>query len=600
VHGEKLQINWIERIVGRNREVFEVLDNIPGLVVILTADGILDFINRQVAEYFGRTLEQLREWTITDSIHPDDLAQTAATLGRALETGQPYQLDTRFRRFDGTYRWFHHDALPVRDADNRIVRWCVLFTDIHERKTAEEKLRQDEMEVREITNAIPDGIHVFRPDGTIFYVNKTALDYSGLTLADAQREDYIPRLVHPSDYEKVRDYLRQVLTRTVPFDGELRLLGRDGNYRWFLVRYNPLVDETGSPIRWYATATDIEDRKRTEEKTRNENLALREEITRSSMFEEIIGSSRPLRTVLNQITKVAPTDSTVLISGETGTGKELIARAIHRLSNRSARAFISVNCGAIPQSLIASELFGYEKGAFTGALQRRVGRFEAADGGTIFLDEVGELPMETQVALLRVLQERELERLGSSDRISLDVRVLAATNRDLQLAVSSGIFRQDLFYRLNVFPIAMPPLRERSDDIRLLAEYLIDRYGKQVGKRFDKLANDTLERFENYPWPGNVRELQNVIERAVVLCDEPTFSVDETWLRREPAPVVNWAVSRLVSSTDKEKELIEAALAESRGRVSGSSGAAAKLGIPRQTLESKILRLGINKHRFQI
>ncbi|MBV8356865.1 MAG: sigma 54-interacting transcriptional regulator [Deltaproteobacteria bacterium] len=585
-------------MVQRGREPSEVIDNIPGLIVILTADGTLEFINRRVAEYFGRTLEQLREWTITDSIHPDDLAHTAATLRRAVETGQPYQLDHRFRHSDGAYRWFHDDALPIRDADNRIVRWCVLFTDIHERKTAEEKLRQDERELREITNAIPDGIHVFSPDRTLFYVNKTALDYSGLTLEDAQREDYVARLVHPDDLQRVLEDQREVLTRAIPFDHEIRLRGKDGNYRWFLVRYNPLLDDAGKPIRWYATATDIEERKRAEERTRNENLALREEITRSSMFEEIVGSSQPLRKVLDQVARVAPTDSTVLISGETGTGKELIARAIHRRSNRSARAFIGLNCGAIPPSLIASELFGYEKGAFTGAMQRRIGRFEAADGGTIFLDEVGELSMETQIALLRVLQEREFERMGGSELLKIDVRVLTATNRDLQGAVSAGTFRQDLFYRLNVFPIEMPPLRERTDDVRLLAEYMIDRYAKQVGKRFNNIMSITLELFQKYPWPGNVRELQNVIERAVVLCDEPTFSVDETWLKR-PTANFDSAISRLASSTDNERELIEATLAESRGRVSGPSGASAKLGIPRQTLESKILRFGINKHRFR-
>ena len=265
------------------------------------------------------------------------------------------------------------------------------------------------------------------------------------------------------------------------------MLGKDGQYRWFLFRYNPLLDEQGRIVRWYATATDIEDRKQAEQRMRNENLALREEIDRSSMYEAIVGSSEALRRVLSQIDKVAPTDSTVLILGETGTGKELIASAIHKRSKRSARAFIRVNCAAIPPSLIASELFGHEKGAFTGALQRRAGRFESADGGTIFLDEIGELSPETQIALLRVLQEREFERVGSSQPISIDVRVLAATNRDLEAAVSAGTFRQDLFYRLNVFPIRIPSLRERKDDIPLLVEYLVERYAKRAGKRFSHI-----------------------------------------------------------------------------------------------------------------
>jgi formate hydrogenlyase transcriptional activator len=353
-------------------------------------------------------------------------------------------------------------------------------------------------------------------------------------------------------------------------------------------------------VRWYATGTDIDDRKRAEERTRNENVALREEIDRSSMFEEIVGSSAPLRQVLAQVAKVAPTDSTVLISGETGTGKELIARAVYKRSNRSARAFIRVNCGAISPGLIGSELFGHEKGAFTGALQRRIGRFEAADGGTIFLDEIGDLPMETQIALLRVLQEREFERVGSSQPLAVDVRVLVATNRDLKSAVEAGTFREDLFYRLNVFPIHLPSLRERVDDIPLLVEYLIDRYAKKAGKKFRDITSKTLELFQAYNWPGNIRELQNVIERAVILCDGDTFAVDETWLKRASHQVSDGPAVPLVSTlVDREREMIETALAQSQGRVGGPSGAATKLGIPRQTLESRIVSLGINKHRFK-
>src|SRR5207248_9977217 len=271
-------------------------------------------------------------------------------------------------------------------------------------------------------------------------------------------------------------------------------------YRWFLIRYNPLRDEEGRIIRWYLTGTDIDDRKRDEERIQKENLVLREEIDHSSMFEEIVGSSEALRKVLEQVAKVAPVDSTVLILGETGTGKELIARAIHKRSKRSSRAFIRVNCGAIPQSLIASELFGHEKGAFTGALQRRLGRFELADGGTIFLDEIGELPAETQIAPLRVLQEGEFERVGSSQPISVNVRVLAATNRDLKAAVATGTFRQDLFYRLNVFPVQLPSLRERADDVPLLVEYLIERYAKKAGKKIRNIRTKTLELFQAYDW----------------------------------------------------------------------------------------------------
>jgi formate hydrogenlyase transcriptional activator len=330
-----------------------------------------------------------------------------------------------------------------------------------------------------------------------------------------------------------------------------------------------------------------------------ENIALREEIDKAFMFEEIVGSSEALRKILAQVARVAPTESTVLILGETGTGKELIARAIHSRSNRSAGPFIPVSCSASPSSLIASELFGHEKGAFTGASQRHLGRFESADGGTIFLDEVGELSMETQIALLRVLQERQFERVGGSVSISVNVRILAATNRDLRAAITAGTFRQDLFYRLNVFPIQAPSLRDRQEDIPLLVEYLIERYGRKAGKKIRKITKDTLDLFQAYEWPGNVRELQNVVERAVILCDGETFSVDETWLQRESPQSIGSTVPLVAQLVEREKEAIESALAECEGRISGPSGAATKLGIPRQTLEWKIAKLRIDRYRFK-
>jgi formate hydrogenlyase transcriptional activator len=404
---------------------------------------------------------------------------------------------------------------------------------------------------------------------------------------------------HPDDLERLNNERQAGLERGEPFEIESRARGKDGRYRWFIVRYSPFRDEQGRLVRWYATGTDIDDRKRNEERTQNENLVLREEIDRSSMFEEIVGSSEPLRQVLSQVSKVAPTDSTVLILGETGTGKELIARAIHKRSNRSGRAFIRVNCAAIPASLIASELFGHEKGAFTGAMQRRVGRFESADSGTIFLDEVGDLPPETQIALLRVLQEREFERVGGSQTVAVDVRVIAATNADLSAAVAEGSFRQDLFYRLNVFPIQIPALRERVDDIPLLVEYLIDRYAKAAGKKIRNINKGTLELFQTYDWPGNVRELQNVIERAVILSDGETFSVDETWLTPVTPKTAASSVPLVANLIDHEREMIETALREAEGLISGPTGAAIKLGIPRQTLESKIRKLRINRHRFK-
>jgi formate hydrogenlyase transcriptional activator len=428
------------------------------------------------------------------------------------------------------------------------------------------------------------------------------LDYCGLTLEKWVSDAYHGRGIHPEDLDRYLVERRKGLSALKPFEIEARILRQDGVYRWFLSRFNPMQDEQGSILRWYVAQTDIDESKQVSERAQNENLALREEVVRSSMFEEIVGSSERLLKVLAEVARVAPADSTVLILGETGTGKELVARAIHKQSHRAARAFIRVNCAAIPQSLISSELFGHEKGAFTGAVQRRLGRFESADGGTIFLDEIGELPIETQVVLLRVLQEREFERVGSNQSISVDVRILAATNRDLNAAVAAGTFRQDLFYRLNVFPIHIPSLRERGDDIPLLVEYLIERYAKKSGKRIRNIKTKTLELFQSYDWPGNIRELQNVVERAVLLCDGDIFSVDKSWLkqetRREPQTSTQSVTTLGRLDADHERHLIEVALAECKGRISGPSGAATKLGIPRQTLESKITSLGIDKRRF--
>jgi formate hydrogenlyase transcriptional activator len=463
-----------------------------------------------------------------------------------------------------------------------------------------EKIKKSEAQLRQIVDAIPQLIMVLHPDGTPLYVNQTILDYTGVSLEEAMAPNYRTRFFHPEDVARVQDERRDALSRGLPFENEQRALGKDGKYRWFLNRYKPEYDEHGNILRWYVTGTDIEDRKRAEERTRNENLALREQIDRDSMFEDIVGSSEALGKVLRQVAKVAHSDSTVLILGETGTGKELIARAIHKRSPRGERAFIAVNCAAIPPSLIASELFGYEKGAFTGATQRRLGRFEAANGGTIFLDEVGDLPQEIQIALLRVLQEREIERVGSDKPIPVDVRVLSATHRDLNALVAEGKFRQDLMYRLNVVPIEMPSLRERTADIPLLVEYFIARFGKKAGKKFETIDKKTLRLFQGYGWPGNVRELQNVIERAVILSDGDIFSVDDTWLKQEPLHVAGPTAALNGALLSQEKEMIEAALAESHGRISGAAGAAAKLAIPARTLESKIKRLGINKFRFKV
>jgi formate hydrogenlyase transcriptional activator len=602
IEGERSQEalrSAFEEIRNSETRLRKIIDTIPTLAWCSLPDGTGIFWNRRWHEYTGLSLDVVRGWGWQDAIHPEDLKEITDKWLGFLAAGRPGEVEGRLRRFDGVYRWFLFRAEPLRNESGNIVNWYGTDTDIDDLKRAEAKLRKDEEELRRMTDAIPQTIIVLNPDGKAIYANRVALEYTGLSLDDVQTDDFRARVFHPDDVQRLREERYEALSDTAPFENEERALGKDGKYRWFLIRYNPLLEESGKVIRWYATGTDIDDRKRAEDRLRNETVALREEIVHSSMFEEIVGSSEPLRKVLAQVSRVAPMDSTVLIQGETGTGKELIARAIHAWSKRSSRAFIRVNCAAIPPSLIASELFGHEKGAFTGALQRRAGRFEAADGGTIFLDEIGELPVETQIALLRVLQEREFERIGSTEPLKVDVRVVAATNRDLERAVKAGTFRQDLFYRLNVFPILLPPLRERVDDIPLLVEYSIDRYAKKAGKKFRTIGRKTLELFEAYDWPGNVRELQNVIERAVVLSDGDTFSVDETWLKRASRRPPGPEVPLLATVVAHEKELIEAALAKTNGRIAGPSGAASKLGVPRQTLESKIRSLAINKHQFK-
>ncbi len=458
---------------------------------------------------------------------------------------------------------------------------------------------------RLVVDSTPALIFSARPDGYVDYFNRRWTDYLGGVAVDALQGWGWTKFIHPDDLE---EHLRR--WRTSMVDGrspvsEARVRNGKGEYRWMLHRTEPVRDQAGNIVRWFGSSIDIEELKRAQhellelkEQLYKENIALRDEIVQTSMFEEVIGTSEPLRRVLAMVAKVAGTDSTVLITGETGTGKELIARAIHKRSPRAGRPFVSVNCGAIAPALVASELFGHEKGAFTGAVQRRLGRFELAEGGTIFLDEVGELPAETQVALLRVLQERTFERVGGTRPIAVDVRVIAATNRDLDKAIAHGTFRLDLYYRLNVFPIQLPPLRERVEDIPLLAEYLVRRYAAKAGKRITGISRSTLDLLETYDWPGNIRELQNVIQRAVILCVDELVA-EESWLpRRRPHPT---GEARVLGrpGVAEETQLIEAALAECHGRVAGPDGAAAKLGIPRSTLESRIRTLQIDKNRFR-
>ncbi|HYL85490.1 MAG TPA: sigma 54-interacting transcriptional regulator [Candidatus Angelobacter sp.] len=559
------------------------------------------FANPATTRIFGYQTSEMIRQPLT-MLMPDFMRELhTAGFQRYLETNRRH-VDWQGVQLTGLRK--SGEEFPIEVSFGEVVengqrRFTGFIRDATDRKRAEEKIREQETELLRVLDFAPQHIVMLGPEGNRLYVNQAALDYFGVNLQQ-WRSCELQRLFHPEDWEHMIRGAQIKFTSDSPHEIEARLRRNDGKYRWFLFRRNPLLDGHGRVTRWHVSGTDIEDRKQTEQRLRNENVALREEVAKTSMFEEIVGTSRALRSVLSSVSKVAPTDSTVLITGETGTGKQLVARAIHKRSPRCSHAFVSVNCAAVPRDLIASELFGHEKGSFTGATQQRLGRFELAGGGTIFLDEVGELPAETQVALLRVLQEREFERVGGNRSIQTDVRVIAATNRDLRAAIAAGAFRSDLFYRLNVFPIEVPSLRERREDIPLLVEYFVDRYARKAGKTIRGINTKSLELLQSYPWPGNIRELQNVIERSVILCETDNFSVDEGWLVRQPladGPGSQPELSRKLAT--QAKEMIEAALRESGGRVSGPSGAAARLGIPGSTLDTKIRSLKIDKNRFK-
>jgi PAS domain S-box-containing protein len=527
-------------------------------------------------------------------VHPEDRESVSQLMEDVCVQQRPFDFTKRIVRADGAIRYVRCVGVPEPNSE----RFVGTGIDVTEQELLTKALKKSEDELRQILDFTPQFIIVFGPNRERLYANRTGLDYIGKTLED-WRSTPPGAPVHPDDREELALHWKQAALEGKPFEAEARLRRSDGIYRWWLGRFNPVFDDEDQILRWYLGCIDIDDRKKAEEGLKLENAALRQEINQALMFEQIVGISEPLQKVIVEVSKVARAESTVLILGETGTGKELIARAIHKRSKRASSAFIAVNCGAIPPSLIASELFGHEKGAFTGATQRRLGRFETANGGTIFLDEVGDLPFDAQIALLRVMQEREIERIGSGKHIPVNVRILAATHHDLQALVNEGRFRRDLFYRLNVVPIRVPPLRERADDIPLLVEYFIGRFAKKVGKTFKTIETRTLEALQAYDWPGNVRELQNVIERTITLSDSEIFSVEEAWLRREPASDASPTVALSGALLAHEKDAIEAALAQSNGRVSGSSGAAARLGVPTTTLESKIKRLGIDKYSFK-
>jgi PAS domain S-box-containing protein len=548
-------------------------------------------------------------------IHPDDRERVRQAIDRATNARADFDFEYRTLGYEGNIKHLHVTGRALQNSAGDL-EFVGAVMDVTAAKQAGEALRQSESYLAEAQRLTHTGSGAWSvPGWHALYLSDEWYRIYGFDPKQGLSAwtDRLQRM-HPEDQAKVQEAKDRATNEKSDYEVDHRIVLPDGTVKYTHTVGHPVLNAFGDVERFVCTMMDVTERKQGEEALRRafeeikglkdqlyqENIALKEEIDRTSMFEEIVGASPALRVVLSRVSRVAPTDSTVLITGETGTGKELIARAVHKRSQRSSRAFISVNCAAIPRDLIASELFGHEKGAFTGAIQRRLGRFELAEGGTIFLDEIGELPGETQIALLRVLQEREFERIGGAGSIQSNVRLIAATNRDLQTAIAASTFRSDLFYRLNVFPIEVPPLRERREDIPVLVAYFIERYARKMGKSIRSVNKKSLELLQSYPWPGNIRELQNVIERSVIVCDAENFSVDQSWFSRQPPrsePKSQPALSRKLA--DEEIEMIETALRESGGRVSGPSGAAVKLGIPGSTLDSKIRSLKIDKNRFK-
>ena len=551
-------------------------------------------------------------------LHPEDALHHPRVVERAIRDGTDFEIDYRLLLPDGAAKYIHVVGHPVVNASGDVIELVGTAMDITERKRDEEKLRRSEADLLEAQRLTHTGS--WKHDIASGRVTVSPEVYRifgvGTDEVKSTAEFWLNRN-HPEDAKRIQELFEESEIRKTDYEANYRIVLPDGAVKHLHVIGHPIVNEKGDLVEFVGTVIDVtehhraradlekalEEIKRLRDQLQNENVVLREQIDQAFMFEEIVGTSSALQGVLSRVMKVAPTDSSVLVSGETGTGKELVARAIHKRSRRSQRAFVSVNCAALAPSLISSELFGHEKGAFTGAMQRRLGRFELANGGTIFLDEIGELPLDTQVALLRVLQEREFERVGGTQPVKIDVRVIAATNRDLEAAVANGTFRPDLYYRLNVFPIHIPPLRERQDDLLMLLEYFVHRFAQKMGKHFGKIDKRTVELFRSYPWPGNIRELQNVVERSVIVSSDDAFSVDAAWLSKDPRRVTLPKQPKPADTDEdarRERQIIEDALARSRGRVSGPNGAAARLRVPPSTLEYRIKKLKISKSHFKL
>jgi formate hydrogenlyase transcriptional activator len=622
------QERLIQKLRTSEQELRTITETIRQPIIVLAPDGTPLYVNGVALDHSGLTIGEVNtEGFFARVCHPDDVDRVRIERHAGLSNENPFDLEMRMSSKNGQYRWQLVQYNPLKSESGTIIRWYITATDIDDRRRAEEKLRKSEEDLRTITDTIRQPIVALAPDGRALYANRVALDQTGLTQQEVIDPGFFPRAYHPDDVERVATERQELLLRGEPFDLEMRVRQKSGQYRWSLVQYNPLRDERGQIIRWYGTATDIEDRKRAEEQLKSENVKLArenvylEEQIRSEMgYEQIIGNSSALKHVLELVETVAPNDSTVLLLGETGTGKELIARAIHERSRRKAKTFVKLNCAAIPTGLLESELFGHEKGAFTGAIIQKIGRMELADQGTLFLDEVGDIPADIQPKLLRALQEKEFERLGSTHTRKANLRLVAATNRNLEKMVADREFRSDLFYRLNVFPIRIPPLRDRKEDIPLLVAYFVQKFSKQMQKRIDSISVATMKALTAWGWPGNIRELENFIERAVILTRGESLAAPLAELRtfekyepvQESAQKEEQDIARIVKETiaslkdkspenmhvKRQHEEIVRVLTECKGRVGGSDGAVARMGLSRTTLISRMKKLGINPYDY--
>jgi formate hydrogenlyase transcriptional activator len=583
------------------------IDTIPALVVVCEPDGTAEMLSQRWLDYTGLPQEQVQGWGWRITIHPEDRDDLESHWRSVVASREPGQRQARMRRFDGEYRWFQFRGTPLLDDQGNVLKWYGTSTDIHDLKLAEASLRRSEAYLAEAQRLSLTGSFGWSiPNGEIVWSEET-FRIIGLNPTTKPTLEAIIQRTHPEDRARVQGSLDRASLELTELDFEHRLLMPNGTVKYVRVVGRPYKQPSGQ-VEIVGAVTDVTTTKlalqeiqKLRDQLHEENLVLREEVDRASMFDEIVGTSQQIQAVTERVSKVARTDSTVLITGETGTGKELFARAVHKKSQRFAHAFVTVNCGAISAGLVESELFGHIKGAFTGAIANRDGRFKVADGGTILLDEVGDLPLETQVKLLRVLQEHEFEPIGSDKKVRVDVRVIAATNRNLDEAVRSGRFRSDLLYRLNVFPIHLPPLRERPADIPLLVTFLLQMFSRKLGKSVVRVPDATMQRLIEYSWPGNIRELQNIIERCVILSNSDSLLLDQDFLlpssasAEQPPPSGSSSSVATLSLQEAERRHIKSVLVRTNWAIEGEKGAARILNLNPSTLRSRMKKLGIHK-----